>query len=100
MSQLFDLDTLTARLDTYVTRDLGLSTNATKLVHALLQRGEMPRGDAGPVTSLPERTARQLLSRLSDSGLIASSTPKGPVSLRFNTVSAETLFPRLFPAQG
>jgi Fic family protein len=99
MSQLFDLDKLTARLETYVTRDLGLSSSAVKLVHALLQRGEMPRGDAGPVTSLPERTARQLLSRLSDAGLVASSTPKGPVSLRFNTTSAETLFPRLFPAQ-
>ena len=100
MSELFDLNTLTARLDAYVTRDLGLSPSAVKLVHALLQRGEMPRGDAGPVTSLPERTARQLLSRLSDAGLVASSTPKGPVSLRFNTTSAEALFPRLFPAQG
>lgn len=100
MSQLLDLDTLTARLDTYVTRDLGLSPHATKFVHALLQRGELPRGDAGPVTSLPERTARQLLSRLVDAGLVASSTPKGPVSLRFNTTSAETLFPRLFLAQG
>ena len=100
MSQLFDLNTLSARLETYVTRDLGLSPNAVKLVHALLQRGEMPRGDAGPVTSLPERTARELLSRLLDAGLVASSTPKGPVSLRFNTTSAETLFPRLFPAQG
>jgi hypothetical protein len=69
-------------------------------IHALLQRGEIPRGDAGPVTSLPERTARSLLSRLSDGGLIASSTPKGPVSLRFTTTSAETLFPRLFVAQG
>jgi Fic family protein len=100
MSQLFDLNTLSARLETYVTHDLGLSPNAVKLVHALLQRGDMPRGDAGPVTSLPERTARELLSRLVDAGLVASSTPKGPVSLRFNTTSAETLFPRLFPAQG
>jgi Fic family protein len=100
MSQLFDLNTLTARLDTYVARDLGLSLHAEKLIHALLQRGEIPRGDAGPVTSLPERTARSLLSRLSDAGLIASSTPKGPVSLRFNTTSAEALFPRLFVAQG
>lgn len=100
MSQLFDLNTLTARLETYVTRDLALSPSAVKLIHALLQRGEMPRGDAGPVTALPERTARQLLSRLIDAGLVASSTPKGPVSLRFNTLSAETLFPRLFPAQG
>jgi Fic family protein len=99
MSQLFDLDTLAARLDTYVTRDLGLSPSAVKLVRALLQRGEMPRGDAGPATSLPERTARDLLSRLIEAGLVASSTPKGPVSLRFNTASAEILFPKLFPAQ-
>lgn len=100
MSQLFDLSTLATRLETYVTRELALSSKAVRLVHALLQRGEMPRGDAGPITSLPERTARDLLSRLSDADLIASTTPKGPVSLRFNTASAETLFPRLFPAQG
>jgi Fic family protein len=99
MSQLFDLSALSARLETYVTRDLALSPNAVKLVRALLQRGDMPRGDAGPITSLPERTARELLSRLLDAGLVASSTPKGPVSLRFSTTSAETLFPRLFPAQ-
>lgn len=100
MSQLFELNTLATRLELYVTRDLGLSPNAVKLTHALLHRGDMPRGEAGPVTSLPERTARDLLSRLSDAGLVASSTPKGPVSLRFNTISAETLFPRLFPVQG
>lgn len=100
MSQLFDLNTLASRLETYVTRDLELSSKAVKLVHALLQRGEMPRGDAGPVTSLPERTARDVLSRLSDAGLVASRTPKGPISLRFDTTSAETLFPKLFPAQG
>lgn len=99
MSEIFDLNTLTTRLETYVTRDLGLAPAAVKLVHALLHRGEMPRGDAGPVTSLPERTARDVLSKLSDAGLVASTTPKGPVSLRFNTTSAETLFPRLFPAQ-
>jgi len=90
---------LSSRLDTYVTRDLGLSPSAVKLVRALLQRGELPRGDAGPVMSMPERTARQLLSRLTDAGLVASGTPKGSVSLGFNTTSAETLFPKLFPAQ-
>jgi Fic family protein len=99
MAQLFDLDTLTTRLETYVARDLGLSTSAVKLSQALLHRGEMPRGEASLVTGAPERTAREVLSRLIDAGLVGSETPKGPVSLRFTTTSAETLFPRLFPAQ-
>ena len=100
MSSLFDLHTLNARLETYVTRDLGLSSNAAKLCQALLQRGDMARGDADVVTGLPERTARQVLSRLVDANLIGSDTPKGPVSLRFNTTNADVLFPRLFTAQG
>ena len=99
MSQLFDLDTLAGRLESHVTRDLGLSAAAVKLTQAILHRGEIPRGDAGSVTGTPERTARQVLSRLIDARLVASDTPKGPVSLRFNSDSAQTLFPRLFPAQ-
>jgi Fic family protein len=99
MSELFDLDKLSARLDLYVMRDLGMPVGAARIARGLLQRGEMPRGDASLVTALPERTARQLLSRLIDSGLVRSQTPKGAVSLRFTTSSSETLFPRLFPAQ-
>ena len=30
-------------------------------------------------------------------GLLASDTPKGPVSLRFPADTLDTLFPRLFP---
>jgi Fic family protein len=100
MSALFDLETLAARLEAYVTRDLRLPESAAQIARALLHRGEMPRGDAALVTNLPERTARHVLSRLVESGLVASTTPKGPVSLRFTTLSAEALFPRLFPAQG
>jgi Fic family protein len=99
MSGLFELEVLATRLHTYITRDLALSESAAKLAQALLHRGELPRGEADIVTGLPERTARQVLSRLVDSGLVASSTPRGPVSLRFTSESAETLFPRLFPAQ-
>jgi Fic family protein len=99
MSALFDLDTLSGRLDSYVRRTLQLPEAASKLTLALLHRGELPRGEADLVTGVPERTARQLLRRLVDSGLVASTTPKGPVSLRFDSISAETLFPRLFPAR-
>jgi len=99
MSQLFDLATLSGRLETYVGRDLGLSDSSVAVSQALLQRGEMPRGEAQLIVGSSERTARGVLSRLIDAGLVASDTPKGPVSLRFTTSSAETLFPRLFPAQ-
>jgi Fic family protein len=99
MSQLFDLDKLASRLATHVTRDLGFSEPAVRLTQAILLRGEMPRGEASLVTGAPERTAREVLSRLTEVGLVTSKTPKGPVSLQFTSGSAETLFPRLFPAQ-
>ncbi|MDF3071636.1 MAG: filamentation induced by cAMP protein fic [Polyangiaceae bacterium] len=99
MEQLLELNALESRLADYVARNLRLPLAAAMLVRALLQRGDMPRGDASLVTRLPERTARELLSRLIDAGLVGSETPKGPVSLRFDSQSAEALFPRLFPAQ-
>jgi Fic family protein len=99
MTSLFQLEALGDRLELYVRRDLGLAPNAVKLCRALLLRGSMPRGDAGLVTELPDRTARQTLGRLIDAGLVGSVTPKGPVSLRFTSASADVLFPRLFPAQ-
>ncbi len=99
MSKLFDLEALGARLETYVTRDLALPAAAVKICQALLQRGEMQRGDAGIVTALPERTARQVLSRLVDAKLVGSETPKGAISLRFSASSADVLFPRLFAGQ-
>lgn len=99
MTSLFELEQLGERLELYVTRDLRLSLGAVRLCRALLLRGSMPRGDAALVTETPERTARQTLGRLIDAGLVGSATPKGPVSLRFTSVSADVLFPRLFPAQ-
>ena len=36
------------------------------------------------------------LSQLTAVGILASETPKGPVSLRMSAAAAETLFPKLF----
>src|SRR6185369_3157788 len=99
MTQLFQLDTLAARLDGYVARDLALPESAQTLARAILHRGELPRGEAGAVLGIPERTARQTVSRLVQAGLVASDTPKGPLHLRFGVASVDALFPRLFPAQ-
>jgi Fic family protein len=96
MSSRLELGSLASRLAEHVERDLGLSPAATAIARDVLVRGEVARGEAGRITGLRERAARDVLSSLTDSGLLASETPKGPVSLRISATAAETLFPRLF----
>jgi Fic family protein len=96
MSELFDLDTLGRRLRTFVGQQPGLAPEAARLLEEALIRGEIDRGDASRVTGLPERTARRVLNEVVSHGLLASDTPKGPVSLRFPTGALDTLFPRLY----
>ena len=62
-----------------------------------VSRGEVERGDASRITGLPERTARRVLNEVINEGLLASETPKGPVSLRVPTATLELLFPKLYP---
>jgi Fic family protein len=96
MTDLFDLDRLVNRLKLYVSRRQ-LKPEAFALLEQVLQRGELPRGDAAAVTGLKERSARDLLGTLVTDGIIGSDTPKGAVSLRFKLDAIEILFPSLFP---
>jgi Fic family protein len=98
MSELFDLDNLAGRIRTFVTRDDRFKPEAAALLEQTLVRGEIERGEASRITGLPVRTAQRLLNELVSEGLLASSTPKGPVSLRFPAHTLEELFPRLYPA--
>jgi Fic family protein len=96
MSGLFALDTLVERLRIYVLRRQ-FKPEAFHILEQVLQRGELPRGEAGRVSGLKERSARELLGTLTHDGIIGSDTPKGPVSLRFSLDAIEVLFPTLFP---
>lgn len=97
MSSLFELNNLARRLRIYVERSERLKPEAARLLEEALIRGEFDRGDAARITGLPERTARRVLNDVIAEGLLASATPKGPVSLRFPMAALETLFPRLYP---
>jgi len=96
MSKLFELETLVGRLRLYAERR-ELKPEAVALLQQVLQRGEVPRGDAASITGLKERSARDLLSFLVEDGVLSSDTPKGPVSLHFPVHAVEILFPSLFP---
>lgn len=97
MSSLFELDALARRLRNYVERSEGLKREAARLLEEALIRGQFERGEISRITGLPERTARRVLNEVVAAGLLASETPKGPVSLRFPADALEILFPRLFP---
>jgi Fic family protein len=96
MSSLFELDNLTNRLRALVSQRDTLKPEAARLLDETLVRGEIERGEASRITGLPERSARRVLNDLVEQGMLASATPKGPVSLRFPAHSLETLFPRLY----
>ncbi len=96
MRELFELESLERRLRLYVLRNEQLGPQAAELLVHAAARGEFERGEAARITGLPERSARRALADVIAAGLLASSTPKGPVSLRFPASSASELFPRLF----
>lgn len=96
MGGLFDLEALAKRLRILAERS-DLKPEAARLLEEALIRGEFERGEASRITGLPERTARRVLNDVLTLGLLASDTPKGPVSLRFPASTLDTLFPRLFP---
>ena len=97
MSGLFDLNELKQRLRTLVERSSTLKPQAAAILEEALMRGEFERGEVARITGLPERTARRVLADVTELGLLASSTPKGPVSLRFPESALEELFPKLYP---
>jgi Fic family protein len=97
MSGLFELPALARRLEAFVARSESLKPETTALLDTALTRGEFDRGAAAGITGLPERSARRVLNDAISTGLLASDTPKGPVSLRFPEVSMESLFPNLYP---
>jgi Fic family protein len=97
MSSLFETRTLGRRLKSLVERSETLKPETAALLEGALLRGEIERGAAPGITGLPERTARRVLNDAVEAGLLASATPKGPVSLRFPEPALEILFPRLYP---
>jgi Fic family protein len=97
MSALLALDTLAQRLRAYVERSDTLKPQVARLLEEALIRGAFERGEAPRITGLPERTARRVVNDAVAHGLLASDTPKGPLSLRFPGDSLDLLFPRLFP---
>lgn len=103
MGQMLDLHGLMDRIQGYVAlrgqkmipdRSV-LRPEAGHLLREALLRGSFPRGEASRVTGLGERTARTLISQLTDEHLLTSDTPKGELKLGLPTHTVQYYFPDL-----
>jgi len=96
MTNQFELDRLDARYDRLVAGHDTLKPEASALLKEALRSGQFERGQAARITGLPPRTAQRVLQDVIAEGLLASTTPKGAVSLRFPASTLESLFPGLY----
>jgi Fic family protein len=96
MHELFQFEILQQRLKSYVTTHKTLKPETARLLDEALVRGEVPRGEIGRVTGLPERSARRILADALSDGILVSDTPKGAVRLNFPSHTYDALFPKLF----
>lgn len=67
-----------------------------RLLIAALYHGEVRRGEVAAITSKGETTARKILQRGLDAGLLVSETPKAPVRLAFPAKVLTHYFPGLY----
>lgn len=101
MSRMLDLDAMKARIAALIAFraqfDKGIRAEATVPLYHLFLAGPTPRGEFQQMTGLGERTARALLSRLIETGLVTSSGHTAPVQLAFPLDALQFLLPELYP---
>lgn len=101
MAGMLDLDAMKARIAALITYratlDRAIRAEAIVPLHHLFLAGPVPRGEFQQMTGLGERTARALLSRLIETGLVASTGHTAPVQIAFPLDALQFLLPELYP---
>lgn len=99
MGSMFALENFRVRAEGYFQRvRFDLKPESTYLFLHAFGMGEFERGEAARITGLSERTARDVLGRLADEGLLVSDSPKGKVRVGFPVHALGSLLPNLYPA--
>lgn len=102
MAGLLEFRSLEARVGAYVDRLVArrdLHPRGKDVLLTVLGRREVTRGAAAQVSGLGERAGRMVVAGLVERGLVASSTPKGPLRVAFPPEAVPYYFPKLYPAE-
>ena len=100
MEQLVQPDKLRNRIVVWAaeeTQEGLLPGSAGELLAVILYRGELPRGEVQTALHMSERSARRVISALLDRGVLASESPRAPLTLAFPATLASRWMPGLFP---
>lgn len=101
MTRMFHLDGIKTRIQALIAfrsaHDKLIRPEAVLPLYHLFLAGPTPRGEFLQMTGLGERTARSLLSRLIETGLVASSGHTAPVRFAFPLDALQFLLPELYP---
>ena len=100
MRELLEPSELQRRMELYV-RDEEQSGRLPKRSYAVLREtllsGELERGRVAGLIDTSERTARRVVSALTEKRLLLSESHKAPLRLGFPIDVVERWFPRLYP---
>jgi Fic family protein len=101
MSKMLELGAMKRRIEALITfraaSDKTIRTEAILPLHHVFAAGPITRKEFFQMTGLGERTARSLLSKLLQNGLLVSDTASGPVRLGLPLDSLSFLLPELYP---
>jgi len=101
MTRMFDLDGMKTRIQALVTfraaHDKRIRLEAALPLYHLFLAGPTSRGEFQQMTGLGERTARNLLSHLIETGLVTSAGHVAPVRIAFPLDALQFLLPELYP---
>lgn len=101
MTHMFNLDEMKTRIQALITfrasQDKQIRLEAVLPLYHLFLAGPTPRGEFQQMTGLSERTARSLLSRLLETGLVVSAGHVAPVRFAFPLDALQFLLPELYP---
>lgn len=99
MARMFSLDQFKFRAKNYFQKvRFDLKPESAHLFIHAFSHGEVERMEAGRITGLPERTARDVLNTLVREGFLVSDTPRGKVRVGFPMHALGSLLPNLYPA--
>ncbi len=101
MRSILEPSELLRRMEIHVEEEMRadrLPKGTFPLLREGLLAGEFERGRAPSITGYAERMARTVVSKLTERGLLVSSSPKGPLRVGFPLTVVERWFPALYPA--
>ncbi|MFA7399735.1 MAG: Fic family protein [Sideroxydans sp.] len=101
MTKMLSLDEMKARISALVIFrsqfDKGVREEAIVPLFHMFLAGPIARGEFQQMTGLGERTARSLLSKLIETGLVTSEGHTAPVQIAFPLDALQFLLPELYP---